>query len=233
MKLASQLGALVAALCVAAAVGAGSSDAASGRSSFPQVGVIVSSKLVVRSAPSKNARSLLVLRQFRSDFRPTSILAVAEARDRTKTRWLKISLAMRPNGRFGWVRADLVNAHHVTKRLVVSVGARTLSLYDGGRLLLRTRVAVGKPSAPTPLGRFFVQAGFRPLERYLGAYAFETSAYSKLSDWPGGGIVGFHGWNDPSVFGKAVSHGCVRLPNAAILRLSRLIEPGTPITITQ
>jgi hypothetical protein len=27
----------------------------------------------------------------------------------------------------------------------------------------------------------------------LGAFAFGTSAYSKLTDWPGGRIVGMHG----------------------------------------
>jgi lipoprotein-anchoring transpeptidase ErfK/SrfK len=65
----------------------------------------------------------------------------------------------------------------------------------------------------------------------LGAYAFETSAYSKLSDWPGGGIVGVHGTNTPALIGRAVSHGCVRLRNRDIEYLRTVVRPGTPVKI--
>lgn len=233
MKFAPKLCALAAVLSVAAISGVGGSSGATSRAAFPQAGVILSSSLVVRSAPSANARPLRVLHQFRPDFRPTEVMAVTAARDSSHAEWFKISLAIHPNGSYGWVRATLVDVHPITKQIVVSVGARTLSLYNGARLLLRTRVAVGRPATPTPLGHFYVQAGYRPAESYLGAYAFETSAYSKLSDWPGGGIVGIHGWNDPSVLGKAASHGCIRLSNTAIRALSHLVPPGTPITIKQ
>ena len=108
---------------------------------------------------------------------------------------------------------------------------RTLELRDTGRVLLRTRVAVGAPGMETPLGRFYVQARFRPTAPVLGAFAFETSAYSKLSEWPGGGIVGIHGTNTPSLLGQAVSHGCIRVANEAILRLRDLVPAGTPIEI--
>ena len=97
--------------------------------------------------------------------------------------------------------------------------------------MLRTRVAVGKPGAETPLGRFFVTAKFRPTLPVLGAYAFETSAHSRLTDWPGGGIVGIHGTPTPSVLGHAVSHGCVRVHNDVIVRLKQLVPLGTPITV--
>ena len=70
---------------------------------------------------------------------------------------------------------------------------------------------------PTPLGLFYVQVAYRPVgDPILGAWAFETSAYSRLSDWPGGGIVGMHGTNTPQLIGQAVSHGCVRMRNADI-----------------
>ena len=85
----------------------------------------------------------------------------------------------------------------------------------------------------TPLGLFYVTVRFKPIkEPFLGAFAFETSAYSKLSDWPGGGVVGLHGWNDPSVLGKA---GLARLhqglerERAAFLR--DRIPVGTPIRV--
>ena len=85
----------------------------------------------------------------------------------------------------------------------------------------------------TPLGLFFVQAMFRPTTAnpILGAYAFETSGYSKLSDWPGGGVVGVHGTNTPQLIGHAVSHGCVRLHNEDIVFLRTVVRVGTPVKI--
>jgi lipoprotein-anchoring transpeptidase ErfK/SrfK len=98
-------------------------------------------------------------------------------------------------------------------------------------VLLRTRVAVGATGMETPVGLFYVVRKFRPTAPVLGAFAMETSAYSKLSEWPGGGVVGIHGTNQPSLLGGAVSHGCVRVENAAIVRLARLTPVGTPIRI--
>jgi lipoprotein-anchoring transpeptidase ErfK/SrfK len=65
----------------------------------------------------------------------------------------------------------------------------------------------------------------------LGAYAFETSGYSKLSDWPGGGVVGVHGTNTPQLIGQAVSHGCVRMRNEDVEFLRSIVRVGTPIKI--
>jgi lipoprotein-anchoring transpeptidase ErfK/SrfK len=52
-----------------------------------------------------------------------------------------------------------------------------------------------------------------------------------LTDWPGGGFIGIHGTNQPEILPGRVSHGCVRMPNAAVLRLARLMPLGTPVTI--
>jgi lipoprotein-anchoring transpeptidase ErfK/SrfK len=35
----------------------------------------------------------------------------------------------------------------------------------------------------------------------------------------------------PWLLGQAVSHGCVRVPNEAIVRVARLVPPGTPVRI--
>jgi lipoprotein-anchoring transpeptidase ErfK/SrfK len=52
-----------------------------------------------------------------------------------------------------------------------------------------------------------------------------------LTDWPDGGFVGIHGTNEPELIPGAISHGCIRLRNVDILRLSRLMPVGTPLTI--
>ena len=46
-----------------------------------------------------------------------------------------------------------------------------------------------------------------------------------------GGEVGIHGTDAPQLLPGRVSHGCIRLPNDAIVRLARLMPLGTPVTI--
>ena len=100
------------------------------------------------------------------------------------------------------------------------------------RLLLRATVAVGKPGAETPQGHdFYVQGRLVPDDPFFGAFVLVTSAYSKLSDWPGGGLAGIHGTNRPELLGGAVSHGCVRVSNPVARRLQQLVPLGTPIDI--
>ena len=116
-----------------------------------------------------------------------------------------MSVPGRPNGRTGWVRADALDLRPVHKKLIVYRGARRFEFWDGDKLVRAGKVAVGKTGAETPLGLFYVTWKFSPKIdpewSILGAYAFETSAYSKLTDWPGGGIVGVHGTPWPELSG--------------------------------
>ena len=112
-----------------------------------------------------------------------------------------------------------------------TAASRKFEFYVNGKLVRTGKVAVGRPGMETPLGLFYVQAKFDPTWPVLGAYAFETSGYSKLSDWPGGGVVGVHGTNTPDLIGQAVSHGCVRLYNKDIQYLRSVVGVGTPIKI--
>ncbi|MCW3047444.1 MAG: ErfK/YbiS/YcfS/YnhG family protein [Solirubrobacterales bacterium] len=49
-----------------------------------------------------------------------------------------------------------------------------------------------------------------------------------LTDWPGGGVVGIHGTNEPRLLPGHVSHGCIRMRNADIVRLDRISRSGRP-----
>jgi hypothetical protein len=178
------------------------------------------------------------LKQFRPDFRPQYVLALDAVRARDgRPLWFRVSVPGRPNGRTGWVRAAALELRPVKKRLVIHRGARRFELWDGSRLVRRGKVAVGKPGAETPLGLFYVTDKFDPSVdpdwAILGAYALETSAYSKLTDWPGGGIVGVHGTPWPELLGQAVSHGCIRLRNADIEFLRHRVPVGTPVKIVR
>jgi lipoprotein-anchoring transpeptidase ErfK/SrfK len=201
-------------------------------SHYPRAGVLLTTTLAAHAQPSQSSRVVKVFTQFRSDYAPTFLLAVGERRGAAGVRWLKVSIPMRPNGRYGWVRASAVQSNPVYKRIVVDISSRVLSLYDHSRLRFRTRTAVGSSQNPTPTGLFYVQERFHPTNSFLGSFAFETSAYAPaLSEWPGGGLVGIHGTSEPQLIGRAVSHGCIRISNAAALKLKGLVGTGTPITI--
>jgi len=193
--------------------------------------VILQRTIVARSAPDRHARRLAVLRQFRSDNRPTIVFAVGSARDADGVVWYHVDLPGRSNALRGWIAAAAVQLHAVQMRIVIHLRSRTLKVYDRDKLRLRTRVAVGRPGMETPIGDFYVRAEYRATEPALGAYAFETSAYSKLSEWPGGGIIGIHGTPQPQLLGTAASHGCVRVSNTVALALERLVPVGTAISI--
>lgn len=216
--------------------GLGSSDASSARrpAPFPAGGDLVQNTVIVRAAPSKQARAVRVLHEFRKDFRLQIVLAVARARGPHRRRWVELSLPGRPNGGRGWVPRATVELHRAVRRIVVLRGARRLQVrrIADGKVLFSAPVAVGKPGAETPLGRnFYVSARFVPKDAFFGSYALETSAYSRLSDWPGGGVVGIHGTDQPQLIGQAVSHGCIRMLNRDIDRLRALAPLGTPLDI--
>ncbi len=201
-------------------------------------GTIAWKQVVVRSRPSTSAGRIAVLKQFRPDFRPQYVLALSQLRNKAgAATWYRVSVPGRPNGRTGWVRANSVEIRRVDKRLVIFRGARRFEYWDGERLVRSGKVAVGAPGAETPLGLFYVTWKFDPTIdpewKILGAYAFETSAYSKLTDWPGGGIVGVHGTPWPWLLGQAVSHGCVRIHNDNITFLRSRVPVGTPVKIVR
>jgi lipoprotein-anchoring transpeptidase ErfK/SrfK len=201
---------------------------------FPAAGGIAWNAIAVRSAPTTAAPRVAVLHEFRPDFRPHVVFALGERTGEDGRRWYRVLLSQRPNGTTGWVRADGVDVQPVTTKIVVRRGDRKLEVWRRGQRIFETTVAVGAPGTETPLGRFYVMTEFRPTDSFYGTWAFETSAYSTtLTDWPGGGKIGIHGTSAPGLLGGAVSHGCIRVSNAAANRLHALVAPGTALEIVR
>jgi lipoprotein-anchoring transpeptidase ErfK/SrfK len=199
--------------------------------SYPAAGELIGTQIAVRAAPDRSAPVIRYLRQFRSDYRLQVVLALGQTTGVDGRSWFKVSLPMRPNGTVGWIPAGTVALEPTRNHIVVHRGLRTIELFRGDRRLLHAKVAVGAPGRETPLGEFYVTARFVPDDPFLGAFALETSAYSRLTEWPGGGKVGIHGTSKPWLLGQAVSHGCVRVSNATARVLERLAPVGTPISI--
>jgi hypothetical protein len=149
--------------------------------------------------------------------------------------WLKVALPVRPNGGRGWVRAADVRLARSDLRIEIRRRAHRLLLFEHGRVVLRAPIAVGRAISPTPTGSYFVTDLLRPPDPdgFYGPYALGLSAYSPVyTSFAGGdGQVGIHGTNTPSVLGSDVSHGCIRIANATIVRLAKRVPLGTPVTI--
>ena len=190
--------------------------------------------VLARSAPSADADEVARLRRRTPEGTANPLLVLGRSDDRRGRTWLKVRLATLPNGTTGWVpRRALGGYRTVRTQLVVNLRRRRLTLLSNGRSVFRAAVGVGVPRWPTPRGRFFIRNKLvRYRSPFYGPVAFGTSARSPvLTDWPGGGFVGIHGTNRPDLVPGAVSHGCIRMRNRDILRLSRLLFVGTPLRI--
>jgi len=188
----------------------------------------------IRRLPTPTSRSLAWVRDLTEHGFPEVYLVLRRWTDADERTWLKVRIPMRPHGRKGWVEDSALGSLHLVRtHLVVDRGSLNATLYRSGRRIWRSRIGVGKPSTPTPPGRFWIREQIKvpdPGGTY-GPWAFGTSAYSGLSSWPGGGVVGIHGTNQPYLIPGRPSNGCIRVANPPIRRLARLMPIGTPVQI--
>lgn len=159
---------------------------------------------------------------------PLVFLVVAQQGD-----WVQVQLAQRPNGSTGWVPASAVSLSTTPYALVVTTSTKTLDLYQDGALVQSYSVATGTGGTPTPVGNFALTELLAPTNDGYGPYAYGTTAFSDaLNSFGGGpGQIGLHGTDDSASIGTDASHGCVRMTNADITALAKLLPLGTPLQI--
>jgi lipoprotein-anchoring transpeptidase ErfK/SrfK len=235
------VGAAIAAGAGAGTAGAADATAAAGVPSAPTPSrswtgrVLV--KVVARAAPRPDARRKAVLQPIAPIGAGPTVLAITRSIERGGVRWVEVLLPIRPNGSRGWIPADVLRLRAITSRIVIDTGDRRLSVFRAGHRVMRVPVAVGTPSTPTPLGKAFAIAERIPIATpgaFLGPLVFPITGYSeKLNEFAGGnGRVAIHGTSLPQLIGSRVSHGCIRMRNADILRMAAIVGPGTPVAIT-
>ena len=198
---------------------------------FPAAGPVLVPTTIARAQPSDSAKRVAVIHQFRDDFRPQYVLAIKGRQDAKGHWWVQIRLQLRPNGILAWIHLQAAGLSTMHDKIIVHRGLRKIDIYSDGKLVREAQVAIGAPGRETPLGNYYVTARFVPDDPFLGVFAVETSAYSKLTEWPGGGLVGIHGTSAPQLLGQAVSHGCVRIANETAVLLRTYAPLGTPISI--
>jgi len=195
---------------------------------------VVRRPATARSAPDPSAAVVARLGVRTPEGTPNPVAVVARRTGADGRPWVRVRLAILPNGSTGWVpRTALGGYNAVRTQLHVDLRRLRATLTRSGRTVLRVPVAVGAPGWDTPPGTFYVR---NRLSRYrspaYGPVAFGTSARSPTAtDWPAGGFVGIHGTDRPDLVPGRVSHGCIRMRNADIRALARLMPVGTPVVI--
>lgn len=192
-------------------------------------------RAVVHTAPRTSARAVTRLDTMTTDGTHNIVLVLNQADTNATQTWYRVRLPILPNNSTGWVQASALGPlFTVNTHLYVDRGHFRATLKRNGRTIFTSTVGVGRSIWPTPRGEFYVRDKLTNFnDPFYGPVAFGTSARSAtLTDWPGGGFVGVHGTNQPGILPGRVSHGCIRMPNAQILTLARLMPVGTPLTIT-
>jgi lipoprotein-anchoring transpeptidase ErfK/SrfK len=228
------------ALLATSAFGPGTAPAQAARTGAPanQPLVVLLHDHVARTRPSVHAQRLETVADRRPLTGVRTILPMLERRiDGDGIAWVHVRLPGRPSGHTGWIPADHTRPSATQWYISIKLSERRVSVFHHGRLQRRFKAIVGKPSTPTPRGRFFVEEALALSSRAAGGpFALATSARSHvLQEFDGGpGQIALHGTgNLPGALGTAASHGCIRLSTPAIGWLARHIGAGVPVTVTR
>lgn len=168
----------------------------------------------------------------RTNFGSPQVLLV----ERTSGSWLGVVSPQAGNNHLGWVPASAVTFQRIQWALHVSLSQRRLTVLEDGRDVQSYAVAIGRPTAPTPTGRFAVTdllSTGDPTGPY-GCCILATSARSPhaIQGWSGGDRIAIHSTPETASIGQPVSHGCVRVTLAAGRWLLAHIPLGTPVRIS-
>ena len=155
--------------------------------------------------------------------------------------WLHVALPVKPNGSTGWIRTADVSTYRHDYKILIELSAHRITVTKGSELVLCEPIGVGTTDTPTPGGAYYTKELIQPVDAQgrpdpggpYGPYAYGLSGFSEvLPNFAGGdGVIGIHGTNDPSGLGRNVSHGCIRMSNAGITKLAKILPLGVPVEI--
>lgn len=139
------------------------------------------------------------------------------------------------NRRVGWVPPTGWTVAQLHDQLVVHLRTHQLVWLRDGLVRHMWTVALGASRTPTPRGRTYVLAR-TPSQgsEYAGVDILALGAVPDHPDAVAAGLTnahtGIHAWYNPSVFGKNVSNGCIRVPKAAQQQLVG-VAAGTEVLV--
>jgi lipoprotein-anchoring transpeptidase ErfK/SrfK len=232
MALALAAGIVTSSSAVIAPIAPGPSAPPSAQATSLSVVAQARGKSVAIFASASSGRAYEVLQNPTASGDPLVFLVSGTALDST---WLHVYLPSRPNQSQGWIPTSAVTLSADGFRVDVDLSTHLMTVLNGGHAVMSIKVGEGRSALPTPTGTFFIVDLLKqpnPAGEY-GPYAFGLSAFSNvLQNFGGGpGEIGIHGTDEPDSVGASVSHGCIRVSNATIADLAKLLPLGTPVVI--
>jgi lipoprotein-anchoring transpeptidase ErfK/SrfK len=152
-------------------------------------------------------------------------------------RWLAVNEVRLGNRRIAWIdaRGGGLRYRRTQVEIDVDLSAHTVAVRDGGRIVRRARVGVGRAGSTTPTGRFAVtdKLSGPAYSAYYGCCILALSATQPNlpGGWRGGNRIAIHGTPNSADFGGDVSAGCVHAPDALLRYLMWIAPLGTPVVI--
>jgi lipoprotein-anchoring transpeptidase ErfK/SrfK len=132
----------------------------------------------------------------------------------------------------------------IRKHLLLSLSQRTVTLYEGDKVLKTYPVAVGKDGWGTPVGDHKIIALYKnpPWRHWDGGEVIPGGDPDNplgtrwIGFWQGSkngsqGTAGFHGTYNRASIGSAASHGCVRMYKENIEELFEMVELGMDVKV--
>lgn len=138
------------------------------------------------------------------------------------------------------------SAKSPTRSVEVTVDERMLRVREQDKVIAAFPLTAGSDHLPAPPGEWKVESivtlpFFRRDEQLLkeGTRGEEALTLPPGPRNPVGVVwmalnkdgIGIHGTDNPWTIGRSVSHGCIRLANWDVLKLSVLLQPGTAVSI--
>src|SRR3954470_17368543 len=189
---------------------------------------VLTKRTLLRASPG--GRALATVRPRTEWGTPTVLAAVAERRG-----WLRVMATQLPNGGTGWIPANAAGVVPSRWKLEADLSSRLVTVRRDGPVVRRFRVAVGRPSTPTPTGRFAItdKLHFTDRSRAYGWGAIALTGHQTHIEpgWKGGNRLAIHGTSEPGSIGYAASFGCLRASDADVRWLVRHAYLGSIVEI--
>jgi hypothetical protein len=120
-------------------------------------------------------------------------------------------------------------------RIVINLPSRTLDFYAKNTFVKTYPLAIGKPTTPTPIGKFVIR------QKEINPWWYPPKSKKAVPSGPDNPLgyrwmefaplYGIHGTNAPWAIGGWVSNGCVRMDEADVEELFELVPYGTAVYI--
>lgn len=147
--------------------------------------------------------------------------------------WAKVYVPARPNGTTAWVQTSQFNWGSSNRMLQINVSNNTVTVFEGGNVLLTTAAVTGKSSSRTPLANGWVEEIMAGPSSAYGPRLISLGIFSDALNSFGGSIpkIALHGTNNPGLMGQYASNGCIRVENAIINQIAGMMPLGSKVVI--